>query len=177
LVEGEPLQARNPQTQGVILMNLRKMATAAAMLAAALGGGAAQARGDVHWSVTIASPEVRLPGGGVVYLPPIPLPRAVVVQPRHEVEYRDHPHRGVEYREPRRWDVDGDGIPNRYDRVYNPRWDRDGDGVPNRYDRTPRGGSDHRGWHDDRRGWQDDRRGWHDERRDHRRDHRGRHDD
>jgi len=30
---------------------------------------------------------------------------------------------------------DGDGMPNRYDRVYNPRWDRDGDGVPNRYDR------------------------------------------
>ena len=38
---------------------------------------------------------------------------------------------------PTRWDRDGDGIPNRYDRVYNPRWDRDGDGVPNRYDRHP----------------------------------------
>ena len=36
---------------------------------------------------------------------------------------------------PTRWDRDGDGIPNRYDRVYNPRWDRDGDGIPNRYDR------------------------------------------
>ena len=45
------------------------------------------------------------------------------------------------YRQPTRWDADGDGIPNRYDRVYNPRWDRDGDGVPNRYDRY-----DNRGW-------------------------------
>jgi hypothetical protein len=36
----------------------------------------------------------------------------------------------------RSWrDADGDGIPNRRDRVYNPRWDVDGDGVPNRYDR------------------------------------------
>jgi hypothetical protein len=32
---------------------------------------------------------------------------------------------------PRRRDLDGDGIPNRYDR------DRDGDGVPNRWDRYP----------------------------------------
>jgi hypothetical protein len=148
-------------------MNIRKIAIAASLAAAALGSGAAHARGDVQWSVTIASPELRLPGGGVVYLPPIPLPRAVVVHPRHEVEYRDAPRREVEYRdaprhgggqgggyrEPRRWDVDGDGIPNRRDRVYNPRWDRDGDGVPNRYDRTPRGGHDGR----DQRGWRDDR--------------------
>jgi hypothetical protein len=33
--------------------------------------------------------------------------------------------------------VDGDGIPNRQDRVYNPRWDRDGDGIPNRRDPRP----------------------------------------
>ena len=163
-------------------MNTRKIAIAAALVAAALGSGAANARGDVQWSVTIASPELRLPGGGVVYLPPIPLPRAVVVQPRFDVEYRDAPRYGVEYRdaprhgveywdaprggvkycEPRRWDVDGDGIPNRHDRVYNPRWDRDGDGVPNRYDRTPRGGHEGR-----------DHRGWRDEHWDNRRDDRG----
>ena len=157
-------------------MNIRKIAIAAALAAAALGSGAAHARGDVQWSVTVASPELRLPGGGVVYLPPIPLPRAVVVQPRHDVEYRDAPRHDVEYRdaprhgggyrEPRRWDVDGDGIPNRHDRVYNPRWDRDGDGVPNRYDRSPRGGHDSR----DHRGWRDDRR---DDYRDYRRDDRG----
>jgi len=39
------------------------------------------------------------------------------------------------YRAPTRWDVDGDGIPNRVDRVYNPRWDVDGDGIPNARDR------------------------------------------
>ena len=40
-----------------------------------------------------------------------------------------------------RWDRDGDGIPNRYDRTPNgnPRWDRDGDGIPNNRDRTPDG--------------------------------------
>ena len=153
-------------------MNIRKIAIAAALAAAALGSGAAHARGDVQWSVTVASPELRLPGGGVVYLPPIPLPRAVVVQPRHEVEYRDGPRHGGDYRnapsrgrdhhEPRHWDADGDGVPNRYDRVYNPRWDRDGDGIPNRYDRTPRGGHEGR-----------DHRGWRDEQRDHRRDDHG----
>lgn len=39
---------------------------------------------------------------------------------------------------PSRWDRDGDGIPNRYDRSDNrsgPYGDRDRDGVPNRYDR------------------------------------------
>ena len=166
-------------------MNTRKIAIAAALAAAALGSGVAQARGpvDVQWSVTIASPELRLPGGGVVYLPPIPLPRAVIGHPRHDVEYRHVPTPEVEYRlpprhgggyrEPRHWDIDGDGIPNRYDRVYNPRWDRDGDGVPNRYDHTPRGGHDYRDYrdHSDRRDWRDERRDDHrDNRRDGRRD-------
>jgi hypothetical protein len=39
---------------------------------------------------------------------------------------------------PSRWDRDGDGIPNRYDRTdnrYGRYGDRDRDGVPNRYDR------------------------------------------
>ena len=40
------------------------------------------------------------------------------------------------YRTVSQWDHDGDGIPNRHDRPYNPRWDRDGDGVPNRRDRN-----------------------------------------
>jgi hypothetical protein len=40
-------------------------------------------------------------------------------------------------RRPTRWDRDGDGIANRYDR------DRDGDGVPNRFDRYP----DNRRWY------------------------------
>ena len=39
------------------------------------------------------------------------------------------------YTQPTRYDRDGDGVPNRYDRLYNPAWDRDGDGIPNRNDR------------------------------------------
>lgn len=105
----------------------RPMIVALALaLAAALAAGASQAhaRSDVQWTVTIGSPAVVLPH---VVLPPPPLPHVrvqpVVVAPR------------AGYREPTRWDADGDGIPNRYDRVYNPRWDVDGDGIPNRYDR------------------------------------------
>lgn len=102
---------------------------ALALLAAGswLATGAAQAggHGDVQWSVTIGS---RAPA---VVLAPAPVwvpARPVVVRP---------PVR----RAPQRWDWDGDGIPNRYDRVNNrwhPAWhDRDRDGVPNRWDRRP----------------------------------------
>jgi hypothetical protein len=63
---------------------------------------------------------------------PVPVYRPGFVAPSYGHGYG---HRDRSYREPTRWDRDGDGIPNRYDRVYNPRWDRDGDGVPNRYDR------------------------------------------
>jgi hypothetical protein len=152
-------------------MSMRKFALAATLLTGALATGWAQARGpvDVQWQVTIGSPQVHLPGGGVLLLPPLPLPRVVVAPSRRDVGYQ----------EPRRWDADGDGIPNRQDRVYNPRWDIDGDGIPNRYDRYPRGGHPgygQRDWRDDRRdARRDDRR---DDRRDHRRDrgHGGRHD-
>jgi hypothetical protein len=155
-------------------MNMRKITFAAALLAGALSTGAAQARGavDVQWQVTIGSPQVHLPGGAVVLLPPLPLPRAVVA-----------PRRDISYPAPQRRDADRDGIPNRYDPVYNPRWDVDGDGIPNRYDRYPRGGHPgygQRDWRDDRR---DDRREWRDDRRDDRKDwrddrrgHGGRHD-
>ena len=74
--------------------------------------------------------------------------------------YRDHGYRESGSRDPRRWDVDGDGIPNRHDRVYNPRWDRDGDGVPNRYDRRPNNPYEARGGRSDERG------GYHHGRRD-----------
>lgn len=153
-------------------MNMRKIALAATLLGGALAAGWAQARGpvDVQWQVTIGSPQGHLPGGGVVLLPP----RVVVAPP---------PRRDPGYQEPRRWDADGDGIPNRYDRVYNPRWDVDGDGIPNRYDRYPRGGHPvygQRDWRDDRRDYRrderregrDDRKDW----RDDRRGHGGRHD-
>lgn len=95
--------------------------------AGALGAGLAQARdhADVQWSVTIGNSS-----RGPVYVPapvvvrPAPLP--VVVRPAPIP---------VRYREPTRWDRDGDGIPNQHDRFYNPRWDVDGDGIPNHRDR------------------------------------------
>jgi len=48
-----------------------------------------------------------------------------------------YPRHPAHYDRRTRWDRDGDGIPNRYDRV------RDGDGVPNRFDRFP----DNRRWY------------------------------
>lgn len=114
----------------------RPMIVAFALVAGLAAAGAAQAHGsrDVQWSVTIGAPAVVLPR---VVLPAPPLPHVrvqpvVVTQPG--------------YRGRTRWDVDGDGIPNRHDRVYNPRWDMDGDGIPNRYDRHPQR-PDHRGGH------------------------------
>jgi hypothetical protein len=104
-------------------MNTKKLAIVAVALAGALAAAGAQARGhdDVQWSVTIGTPVQPFVG--------VPLLAG----------FHDSRHDAYRYA-PRRWDRDGDGIPNRYDRRYNPRWDRDGDGIPNRYDR-----------HDDRR--------------------------
>lgn len=86
----------------------------------ALAAGLAQARdqADVQWSVTF---------GNTASVPVYAPPPAVIVRPAPvPVRY---------YREPTRWDRDGDGIPNHRDRFYNPRWDVDGDGIPNRRDR------------------------------------------
>jgi hypothetical protein len=143
-------------------MSTSKIVVAALAAAASLFAGMAQARGavDVQWQVTIGSPVVVYPAPRVVVMPaPVyvpPPPRYVVVEPPYVPAYP--PVHMPVYREPRHWDVDGDGIPNRRDRVYNPRWDRDGDGIPNRYDRHPRYG--HAQWHHDRRhDKHDDRRG------------------
>ena len=142
-------------------MHTRKIALISALVLGAMTSGLAQARGpDVQWSVNIG-----LPLPQVVVRLPVLLPPAVVVAspaPVYREVYRDV-YQDV-YRQPRRWDVDGDGIPNRYDSRYNPRWDRDGDGIPNRHDR-----------HVDQRGHRDDRC---DDRRDYRnhRDHRDHHD-
>lgn len=111
------------------MMSLKKLIVAAAALTATLGAGLAQAHGgaDVQWSVTIGAPiGVAAP----VYAAPYPVYRQPA--PAYPA-YRAYP--SESYQHPTRWDRDGDGIPNRYDRVYNPRWDRDGDGIPNRYDR------------------------------------------
>jgi len=121
-------------------MNLtsKLFVTTALGLAAALGAGGAQAReAEVQWSVTVGTPVVVAPvipygRSAPVYGPPAAVyaqPAQVYVQPA-PVGLADG------YRQPTRWDVDGDGIPNRYDRLYNPRWDRDGDGIPDRYERV-----------------------------------------
>ena len=113
-------------------MSKSKLLIAAAIaLGATMATGAAQARdhADVQWSVTIGSPV-----GVPVYTAPVYTAPAVVHAPVYQAQpvyVRDHRH----YRQPTRWDRDGDGIPNRHDRRYNPRWDIDGDGVANRYDR------------------------------------------
>ena len=128
-------------------MGSRKLIVVA--LAGALATGMAQAGSDVQWSVSIGFPF------GLPIFPPVPVIRQVpvITQPVPVVIYPApvywHPapvaHYPV-YQRPTPWDRDGDGVPNRYDRVYNPRWDRDGDGVPNRYDRPYRGHHD-RDWH------------------------------
>jgi hypothetical protein len=126
-------------------MNKSKLIVSAALtLAGALNAGMAQAgTPQLQWSITIGSPGYVLQPAPAyvrplpVYMPPVPVyvpPMPVRVKP-----VPVYP-RGTYWR-PTRWDRDGDGIPNRHDRLYNPRWDRDGDRVPNRYDR-----SDDRRW-------------------------------
>lgn len=133
-----------------------------AAVAALAAAGTAQARSDVdvQWSVTIGSPavfhapRVVVPAPVVVSAPVVVrAPVVVPVEPRyghgrgHGYAYgHGHEYQRVAYQVPSRWDVDGDGIPNRYDRVYNPRWDVDGDGIPNRHDRAPRVPGAHGGY-------------------------------
>ncbi len=105
----------------------RLLATAALALTGVLGVGAANAA-DVSWTVTIGSHgPVFFPAPAIIRPAPVVLHRVPVRQPVPDY------HGG--YRHPVGWDRDGDGIPNRHDRLYNPAWDRDGDGVPNRRDR------------------------------------------
>ena len=117
-------------------MSTKRWMLAGVALIAALGAGMAQANGrdDVQWSVTIGTPI-----GTPVYTAPVPVyGQPVYTAPVYQAVPAYPAHR---YQGPTRWDRDGDGVPNRYDRVYNPRWDRDGDGIPNRYDRV-----DNRRW-------------------------------
>jgi len=118
-------------------MNTRKLAIISVALAGVLAAASVEARGrdDVQFSLTI--------GGPAWAVAPVPVVRPGFVAPSYGHGYAHE----RSYRAPTRWDRDGDGVPNRYDRVYNPRWDRDGDGVPNRYDRhdNSRQGRDGRG--------------------------------
>ena len=113
-------------------MNAKKLAIVAVAFAGTLAAAAAQAHGrdDVQFSVTIGTPFIA-PVRPVFAPAPVFVPTPVV---RYENRYDHRYDARAAYRAPTRWDVDGDGIPNRVDRVYNPRWDVDGDGIPNRVD-------------------------------------------
>jgi hypothetical protein len=119
-------------------MNAKKLAIVAVAFAGTLAAAAAQAHGrdDVQFSVTIGTPFVA-PVRPVFAQAPVFVPAPVVrYENRYENRYDNrYGYRHDAYRAPTRWDVDGDGIPNRVDRVYNPRWDVDGDGIPNARDR------------------------------------------
>jgi hypothetical protein len=88
---------------------------------------------------TLVSALIAAGGLGAVALP---LPSAAAsfdfffntTPARHDTYY------GRGHYQPSRFDRDGDGIPNRYDRTPNGEVrmrDRDGDGVPNRFDNYP----------------------------------------
>jgi hypothetical protein len=141
------------------MINKTRFITAALALTGVLAAGAAHAQrhDDVQWSVTIGSQF-----GTPVYSQPAP----VIVQPapvyRQYGQYGQYSQYGhTSYQQPSRWDRDGDGIPNRSDRLYNPAWDRDGDGIANRYDRVDNrrndrdrdGVPDYRDRRDDRGGY------------------------
>jgi len=113
-------------------MNASKLAIVAIAFAGTLAAAAAQAHGrdDVQFSVTIGTPFVA-PVRPFFAPAPVFVPAPVV---RYENRYDRRYDARTAYRAPTRWDVDGDGVPNRVDRVYNPRWDVDGDGIPNRVD-------------------------------------------
>ena len=152
----------------------KNLIVGALALCGVFAAGLAQARDNVQWSVSIGVP-VGVPVysqpvySQPVYSQPYPVysePAPVYVRPAPVVVQQPYWH-GRGYSAPTRWDVDGDGIPNRYDRVYNPRWDRDGDGIADRHDRRDDRRYGQYQYQDrDRDGipnWRDrhDDRGWH----------------
>ena len=119
-------------------MSRRNILVAALALTGALSAGLAHANhnDDVQWSVTIGTPvytpvyRQRVP----VYRQPVPVYSA----PAPVYEYGRYGHEQYgHYRQPTRWDRDGDGIPNRYDRWDNLRQQREVGATP--------------GWRDGRR--------------------------
>ena len=88
-------------------MNAKKLAIVSLALAGVFAAATVEARGrdDVQLSVTI--------GGPAYGLQPVPVYRPGFVAPSYGHGYG---HRDRSYREPTRWDRDGDGVPNRYDR-------------------------------------------------------------
>ena len=137
-------------------MSRNTLTFAALAVTGVLVSGLAQARSDVQWSVSIGGPVAV----SVYSQPPDYYSQPLVYYRQPPVYYSQPPvyyseppvyysqpvylpaqpvYPRQRYQQPTRWDIDGDGVPNRYDRVYNPRWDRDGDGIPNRHDRHDHG--------------------------------------
>ena len=99
----------------------RKFALVAVALAGTLAAAAVQAHGrdDVQFSVTIGTPFVA-PVRPVFAPAPVYVPAPVVrYENRYDGRYDGRYDTRSAYRAPTRWDVDGDGIPNRYDRFDN----------------------------------------------------------
>ncbi|MGZ5798745.1 MAG: hypothetical protein ACXWJG_17670 [Caldimonas sp.] len=99
-------------------MNAKKLAIVSMALAGVLAAASVEAHGrdDVRFSVTIGSPGWSQPA-------PVYVPVARSYDRHDEGSYRHAP---------TRWDRDGDGIPNRYDRHDDTRHDRDGRGASRR---------------------------------------------
>ena len=97
-------------------MNAKKLAIVSVAFAGLLAAASVDARGrdDVQFSVTIGSP--------VWSVQPVPVYGPALVARSYD-RYHER-----SYRSPTRWDRDGDGIPNRYDRYDNLRHGRDGRG-------------------------------------------------
>jgi hypothetical protein len=130
-----------PTHKESVMSKSRSFVAGAFALASVFASGVALANpsANVQWSVAVGTP-VGIP----VYAQPArnhvqPVPVYVQSYPAYPSSRRDYHSRS--YQESTRWDRDGDGIPNRRDRLYNPRWDVDGDGISNQRD------------HDDRRHW------------------------
>jgi len=95
-------------------MNTRMLAGVSVARAGVLAAASVEGRGrdDVQFSVTIGSPAWA-----------VPVLRPGFVAPAYGHGYVRHER---SYREPTRWDRDGDGIPNRYDRHDNRHYRSDG---------------------------------------------------
>jgi hypothetical protein len=133
VVQARPMKVGCPKESS--MSKSKVFATVVLGLTGTLGVGVAQAgSADMQWSIMIGTPVYTQ--AVPVYVQPLP-----VYQRPAPVRVRPAPiYQRTVYLQPTRWDRDGDGIPNRHDRLYNPPWDRDGDGIPNRYERhTTRG--------------------------------------
>jgi hypothetical protein len=129
VLQPRPMKAGSTES---CMSKSRMLIAATLAFSGVLAGGAAQAgNADLQWSIVIGTPVYSRPVPVVMQPLPVYRPGARAWAPPAAVHARCGGPRVT------RWDRDGNGIPNRHDRLYNSRWDRDGDGIPNRHDRHP----------------------------------------